>query len=190
MTWECWWESGMTFQMGSIQERGSAVGISYVSGQKVAPSSTASVGSLLLLHAQVGAQFGALVWMFVDSDFRWLLWNSPFLQILIPPFMVFIWMFMFHLSSHTVLIFLLHLFSSQLHPPFFLHLRFIETPSLDSDLTTQQISTQCYYVMSLLLVFDDRFYFKHTFSSDGVMTCGSPPSSSVPCSGHPMPSGY
>lgn len=51
----------MTFQMGSIQERGSAVEISYVSGQKVAPSSTASVGSLLLLHAQVGAQFGALV---------------------------------------------------------------------------------------------------------------------------------
>lgn len=43
--------------MGSIQDCGSAVGIFYVSGQKVALSATASVGSLLLLPAQVGAQY-------------------------------------------------------------------------------------------------------------------------------------
>lgn len=42
--------------MGFIQEHGSAVGTFCASGQKVAPSATASVGSLLLLHAQVGAQ--------------------------------------------------------------------------------------------------------------------------------------
>lgn len=43
--------------MGFIQESGSAAGTSFTSGQKVALSATANVGSLLLLHAQVGAQY-------------------------------------------------------------------------------------------------------------------------------------
>lgn len=57
MTGVCWWESGESFQVGSIQDCGSAVGIFYVSGQKVALSATASAGSSLLLAAQVGAQY-------------------------------------------------------------------------------------------------------------------------------------
>lgn len=44
--------------MGFIQDCGSAAGTFCASGQKVALSATASVGSLLLLHAQVGAQYG------------------------------------------------------------------------------------------------------------------------------------
>lgn len=44
--------------MGFIQDCGSAAGTFCTSGQKVALSATASVGSLLLLHAQVGAQYG------------------------------------------------------------------------------------------------------------------------------------
>lgn len=123
MTWVCWWDIGVTFQMGSIQESGSAVGIFYVSGQKVAPSATASVGSLLPLPAQVGAQFGALVWMFVDSDFSLLLWNSPFIQILICSFLVFIWPFMFHmfhLSLHSFHFFL-HLFRPSYNLPHYPH---------------------------------------------------------------------
>lgn len=44
--------------MGSIQDGGWAAGTFCASGQKAGPSATASVGSLLPLHAQVRAQSG------------------------------------------------------------------------------------------------------------------------------------
>lgn len=69
MTGECWWGSGETFQTGFIQECGSAVGTFCASGQKVALSVTASVGSLLLSHAQVGDQYGVHESLGLTSQF-------------------------------------------------------------------------------------------------------------------------
>lgn len=55
MTTACWWETGERLQTGFTQDSGWAAGTFCASGQKVGPSATASVGSLLPLHAQVRA---------------------------------------------------------------------------------------------------------------------------------------
>lgn len=44
--------------MGFVQDDGQAVRTFCANGEKVAPSAMASVGSLQLLDAQVGAQYG------------------------------------------------------------------------------------------------------------------------------------
>lgn len=53
MTVVCWWEIGERFQTGFIQACGLVAGTFSASGLKVALFATASVGSLLLLPAQV-----------------------------------------------------------------------------------------------------------------------------------------
>lgn len=70
MTRVCWWGSGESFQVGFIQDCGSAAGTFCASGQKVALSATASVGFLLLLRAQVWAQCSAWESFYQNAKFR------------------------------------------------------------------------------------------------------------------------